>query len=186
MIPSRKTFFILGLITLFGFSALGYVIILVFQKDPFIELFTSGADWKHQVLHGTIFATIAVACLLWMVRLPILKDARDYFSNLIQDANLKWPDIIFVSFCAGVGEEILFRGALQPFFGIWTTAFVFVALHGYINPFSWRMTMYGLLMLVVSAGLGYLFAYQGIYAAMTAHFLIDVGLFARFRYIKSG
>ena len=87
-----------------------------------------------------------------------------------------------MSFAAGVGEEILFRGAIQPFIGVWPTAIGFVAIHGYLNPMNLKMSIYGILMVVVSAGIGYLFKYEGLYAAITAHFLIDLVLFIKFRY----
>ena len=119
-----------------------------------------------------------------MIRLPILSESREFFTNLIKDAGLKLPDLIFLSIAAGVGEEILFRGAIQPFLGIWITALIFVALHGYLNPMNLRMSVYGILMVVVSAGLGYLFEKYGIFAAMTAHFFIDIVLFVRFRYFS--
>lgn len=182
MTPDRKTFFILGLVTLFGFGALGIFIISLFADQPIDALLTFGDDWIYQVVRGSFFGLIAVLNMLWIIRTPILKESREFFANLIKQANLKVPDILFLSFAAGVGEEILFRGAIQHYLGIWLTALVFVSIHGYLNPFNVKMSVYGVLMVFVSAGLGYLFEYVGIFAAITAHFLIDVVLFIRFRY----
>lgn len=187
---NRKTFFILALVTLIGFSIIGFVIIGLFQARSIESVFSQGAPWPYQLFRGAVFGTIAVLTLLWIIRHPIMDTSRDFFTKLVHDADLRVVDILFLSFAAGVGEEILFRAGIQellttgndPTTGIWVTAVIFVGLHGYLNPFDWRMSIYGVLMVVVSAGLGYLYFYIGIYAAMTAHFLIDAVLFSRFRY----
>ena len=181
---TRKSFFYLALITLFGFGALGFVVIELFHDFSFYELLTSGYDWKYQVFRGAIFGGIAALNLLWLVETPLLEVPREFFKELVRDANLKWPDLVFLSLSAGIGEELFFRGAIQPWLGIWLTALIFVALHGYLNPGSWKMSIYGILMVIVSAGLGYLFEYIGIYAAITAHFMVDIVLFMRFRYYR--
>jgi membrane protease YdiL (CAAX protease family) len=182
MLLTRKRLFILGLVTLIGFSGLGLGIIALFHNEPVEHTFTRGSDWHYQLLLGLELGGIASLNLLWMLKLPFLREPRDFFSNLIRDARVTVWDILFVSLAAGIGEEIFFRGAIQPFLGVWITAFLFVALHGYLNPFDMGMLVYGLLMLVVSALLGYWFERYGIYSAMTAHFLIDVVLFVKFRY----
>lgn len=178
---TRLRLFVLGLITLVGFSGLGLGIIELFGEG--IEAtFSRGSDWHYQLLLGLELGVVASLNLLWILRLPFLKEPRDFFTNLIRNADIKLPDILFVSFAAGVGEEIFFRGGLQPFLGVWLTAIIFVALHGYLNPFNLGMTLYGVLMLLVSALLGYWFERYGIYSSMTAHFVVDVVLFARFRW----
>ena len=184
MVASRKTFFILACITLFGFSFVGYIIIYFFQDEPFINLFLIGKSWWYQIFRGLLFGGIAALNLLWIIRTPLLKESREFFTQLIKESKIQIPDILFLSFAAGVGEEILFRGAIQPFLGIWITAIIFVALHGYLNPSNLRMSIYGILMIVVSAGLGYLFDRYGIISAITAHFFIDVVLFVKFRYFS--
>jgi membrane protease YdiL (CAAX protease family) len=80
-----------------------------------------------------------------------------------------------------VGEEILFRGGIQPYLGIWVTSFVFILLHGYINPFNIALTLYGIFMVFISAGLGYLFEMYGIIASIVAHFLFDLVMFVFMR-----
>jgi membrane protease YdiL (CAAX protease family) len=96
---------------------------------------------------------------------------------LIAKFGLGWNEILFVSFCAGFGEELLFRGSLQYLLGIWTTAIIFVALHGYINPRDWRISVYGLFMTLAIASLGYATEHIGIWSAVVAHTIIDIILF---------
>lgn len=177
-------FYFLGLITLFGFSALGLAVIAVFQSGSPWHIFTEGASPLYQAGRGVLFGVIAVLNLLWLIHTPLLGTARSFFSNLIRDAELRVPDMLFVSLAAGIGEEIFFRAAIQPLLGIWPTAIIFVLLHGYINPRNWRLSIYGVLLIIVSAGLGYLYEYVGLYASMMAHFIIDFVLFMHFRYQK--
>ena len=40
-----------------------------------------------------------------------------------------WWGAIILGLCAGIGEEVLFRGAIQPKYGIIVTAIVFAVLH---------------------------------------------------------
>lgn len=181
---NRKTFFLLGLITLFGFGGMGLLVVHLFQSASVPDLLTGGRSIVYQIYRGAAFGAIAALNLLWLIETPILQAPRQFFRELIHEANLHWIDLLFLSLAAGIGEELLFRAAIQPFLGIWLTAIIFVAVHGYLNPFNWKMSIYGLLMVVVSAGLGYLFSTVGIYAAITAHALIDIALFFRFKYFR--
>ncbi len=106
-----------------------------------------------------------------------MQHTRDFFAKMIGQLDPKIYHIIFYSTCAAVGEEILFRGAIQPFLGIWWTSVLFIFLHGYLNPYNWQITLYGVFMVMISAGLGYLYELLGIYAAMFAHFIYDLVMF---------
>ncbi len=174
---SRKTFFLLGLFTLLVFTSVGGLIIEQFQNRRFFQIFSGSYSIIIQILIGLAYGCLA-AFLAWqLIKTPILEDTRKFFGGLVKNLNLRFIDIVFISFCAGTGEEILFRGAIQPYLGIWITAILFVALHGYINPFNWRITIYGILMCLIIAGIGYLNDHIGLTAAIAAHFMIDVYLF---------
>ena len=86
---------------------------------------------------------------------------------------------VLVSVCAGVGEELLFRGALQYWLGVPLTAVVFVALHGYLNPLDWRVSVYGAYMTLAMIGLGVIAAHMGLVAPILAHTVIDIVLIGR-------
>lgn len=44
-------------------------------------------------------------------------------------AAVSWPSLLLVALVAGVGEEVLFRGVLQKYVGVWGQAAVFASLH---------------------------------------------------------
>jgi len=98
---------------------------------------------------------------------------------MIQGMRLRFFDIIFISICAGVGEEILFRGAMQFYLNPWLTALIFVAIHGYLNPKDLKITAYGMYMTLVIGIMGVLYEEWGMLFAMSAHFAIDVLLLQR-------
>lgn len=174
----RKTLFYLSLFTLFGFSLIGLTAINIFQHKSTYEFFTEHPDWQRQLFKGLLFGANASVIAILMVHSKWFKESRVFFAELIQKIEPSYLHVIFYSFCAGVGEEILFRGAIQPHLGIWLTAILFIFLHGYLNPFNRAIMLYGLFMVIISAGLGYLFAIYGIYAAMSAHFIFDVAMFS--------
>jgi membrane protease YdiL (CAAX protease family) len=93
--------------------------------------------------------------------------------------NFSLQEILFLSFCAGVGEEIVFRGMIQPWLGILTTSFMFIALHGYMSYSSWPKVIFGLILFAVGTILGILGEYLGLLAAIVAHIIYDVIAFQR-------
>lgn len=179
---NRRTLFYLSLFTLIGFSAIGVAVIYFLQGIHPTAFFAEGCPVKTQLLRGASFGVTACIVALVFVKSPGFKDSRIFFTGLVASVNPTFVHILFYSLCAGIGEEILFRGAIQPYLGIWLTAVVFIFLHGYLNPFNLPIMLYGLLMVFISAGLGYLFELYGIYAAMLAHFIFDVGMFAFLRW----
>jgi hypothetical protein len=97
--------------------------------------------------------------------------------NMMKELNPQWYHILFYSFCAGVGEEILFRGAVQHYIQLWPAAIIFVLIHGYLNIKDKTMFTYGIFLIFISGSFGYLFKFLGIYAAISAHFIYDVIMF---------
>jgi hypothetical protein len=82
-----------------------------------------------------------------------------------------WVGAVLTSVSAGVGEEVLFRGALQPRLGIVLTAVLFGALHvQYQVP--------GMIVIVlIGIGLGIVRARTSTTFSMLVHVFYDVGAF---------
>ena len=91
--------------------------------------------------------------------------------------NLKVRHGLFLSFCAAVGEELLFRAGLQSFLGPFLCSIVFVALHGYLNPFNLRFSVYGLIVLPFILLISYGMEPFGLLFCIAAHFSYDAILF---------
>lgn len=173
----------MGWITLIGFGGLGILLALVFQDRTIEDFFR--IDTKpisRQILDGAIFGVIASLNILWLLYSKLLEHPRTVFTSLIDRFNIGLVEMLFLSFCAGVGEEMLFRGGIQFWFGIWPTAIIFIAIHGYLDPRDWKISLYGLLMVIIVAGMGYLYEQSGLIASMTTHTLIDIAIFTSLRY----
>jgi len=63
--------------------------------------------------------------------------------------------------------------------GIIITAILFVAIHGYLNPRNWRISIYGVFMTAGIVLLGYLAETMGLLVAIVAHTIIDIYLLNR-------
>ena len=176
----------LGLLTLVGFGAIGWALSGWLQDRDFNSVFYPAQKglWI-QLRDGLLYGAAASANILWLLYNRILDQPRHVFVQLIRRFKIGLPDILFLSACAGIGEEWLFRGAIQFWLGIWITAILFVALHGYLDPRDWRISLYGLLMVVIVAVMGYLYNYSGLIAAMTSHALIDVAIFVSLKYFPN-
>lgn len=83
-----------------------------------------------------------------------------------------------VGICAGVGEELLFRAALQPLVGLWVGAVIFAAAHARTAVLASTSTAKRLayLLNVAIAGvvLGLVFEHIGLVAAIIIHATIDI------------
>jgi uncharacterized protein len=80
---------------------------------------------------------------------------------------------------AALGEEIAFRGALQPIFGLWPTAIFFSLIH-----IQYTLTPATLIIVLVGVGFGWLRQRYNTTVAIVAHFLYNFGLIAMLLYIR--
>ncbi len=129
-----------------------------------------------QFLWGIVAGlSIAVGAHL-LIASPLLNKVNTTYAKLLGRFRLTLSEVVLISLCAGIGEEMLFRGAVQPYLGILLTSILFVAIHGYLNPRDWRLSIYGLFMTGGIMWLGYLAETRGLLSAMLGHTLIDVYL----------
>ncbi|RKY22336.1 MAG: CPBP family intramembrane metalloprotease [Planctomycetota bacterium] len=84
-------------------------------------------------------------------------------------------DLLLVSLAAGVGEELLFRGVLQPLWGLWPTALVFGLAHALTPAYFGLAVGMGLLLGWLSAHTG------GLFAPMAVHAVYDAVALLRLR-----
>lgn len=106
--------------------------------------------------------------------------AEELAPTLVDEARLR--ELMFVSLFSGVGEEALFRGAVQPEFGLVAAAIAFGALH--IGPDRRYLLWTGWALL---AGLlfGWLFLVTGgLIAPVLAHTLHNAATFALWKRVR--
>jgi CAAX protease family protein len=135
-----------------------------------------GLDWDPQaLLLGALGTVPPVALLLWMVAprnrgLEFLARIRRMLREVVGPliAGLDWWHMALVSLSAGIGEEALFRGVLQPRLGLAAASILFGLLH----PFT---LAYIALAALLGAYLGWLQSMRGnILAPILVHALYDL------------
>jgi membrane protease YdiL (CAAX protease family) len=169
----------LGLATLVLFGGGGIALITGVQQRALEEVLVHGMGAPSQVLYGLLVGA-AIGFMAWaIIRAPGFTPLRERYAMLIglhvQQRSMR----IAISICAGVGEELFFRGALQPWLGIPVTAVVFVAIHGYLDPRDKRLFIYGAALTLGMMVLGWMADVQGLVGPMVAHTLIDIILLER-------
>lgn len=183
----KAQFHILSWITLLGFPALGYLLLWLFNGVSFNEFlalleFDQLKDTINLIglemglLYGFIVLVISQA--------PIFKELAVPQTKLLERLNLNLADALFISLCAGFGEEILFRVVLQTWFGPWTTSFLFIAVHGYFSLKVMKKNLLGLSLFpfIVLISVGY--EVFGFWFAVAAHFSYDLIMFMAVIYGK--
>lgn len=167
---------------------MGLVTLLIFPIPTFIVLpwlygisINSIFQWENLTVFkvgigielGAIYAFLA---LLFM-QAPVFETMPNRVEKIVKDMRLTIWDCVFLSLCAGIGEELLFRSGVQYYLGPLITAIFFVAIHGYLNPFNWKMSLYGLIVLPFILMISYGFITFGLWFAIAAHFAYDLVLF---------
>ena len=130
-----------------------------------------------QILIGIAGGGGMMLLAFFMSKWEYLNEVQSKFTLQLGGYQLTLQEIVFLSFCAGFGEEILFRGMLQPWLGVFFTAFLFIALHGYISVKSSAHLVFGLALWSMGIGLGLLGAYSGLISAAIAHMIYDIYAF---------
>src|SRR5690606_40744572 len=142
----NKKILLLATLTLFGFPLVGWAIAWLVGGPSLLEIFGLQQPLLLQLVIGIAIGFIA-GWLAWqLIRQPFMDPVRHKYGDTLGAFKLNRFQIVYISLCAGIGEEILFRGIIQPHIGIWQTYILFVAIHGYLNHMNRRLYIYGIYM----------------------------------------
>lgn len=175
--------------TIIGMPMIAMLLDLFVDSFMLSERLTQGDGILRQIAFGAAAGVVFGVTAKWIVSQPFLSEVNVRYSQMIEGLKLNTSEIIFISLCAGVGEEILFRGALQPwacshfgqFAGILIVSIGFVAVHGYLNPKDWRLSIYGIYMTAAIFAIGFMAELVGLWSAVLAHVIIDIYLLRELR-----
>lgn len=124
-----------------------------------------GAAWGLLVGFATLIGVVLLGLAAQALGVPTQNPQLDAIAGAID-----WPLVFAIAITAGVGEEILFRGILQRWVGVWGQAALFGILHA----------SYGTILQVVGPfliGLFYGFLVKRgarLWVVITAHVAFDV------------
>jgi membrane protease YdiL (CAAX protease family) len=179
MRASRELFMRMGLLTLLVPLVI-VAILYYFNATTFMIPVVIGKANVWIQLGAGVAGGFLLSGITWLMgKWKYLDDVNFNYTLRLGIFNFSLQEILFLSFCAGVGEEIVFRGMIQPWLGILTTSFMFIALHGYMSYSSWPKVIFGLILFAVGTILGILGEYLGLLAAIVAHIIYDVIAFQR-------
>ncbi len=116
-----------------------------------------------------LFGFVIVLGVIWSqsVSPQELQQQTAASDQLAQSFN-SLPLALMISIAVAIGEEIFFRGALQPVFGIWLTSFYFAALHT-----QYTFTPATIMIVVTALGLGWLRQRYSTSASIVGHFVYN-------------
>jgi membrane protease YdiL (CAAX protease family) len=179
MKPSKELFMRMGLLTLLVPLVIVSILYYFNTTEFMIPVIIGKMNVWLQLGLGVVGGFVLSGMTWLMGKWKYLDDVNFDYTLRLGIFNFSIQEILFLSFCAGVGEEIVFRGMIQPWLGILTTSFMFIALHGYLSYSSWPKVIFGLILFAVGTLLGILGAYVGLLAAIVAHILYDIVAFQR-------
>ncbi|MGB0931354.1 MAG: CPBP family intramembrane glutamic endopeptidase [Chitinophagales bacterium] len=172
---NRKAFVLLAILSLLVMSPIGLLLVVFLQEESISHLFfSSNFSWISQILIGTTYGIVGAATATSLLKISFFKPVKSFFGETFKGIQLSILDVLLISVCVGIGEELLFRAGIQPFLGVWITSVIFVLAHGmYLDPRRLPFFVVGLFMILLSSGLGYLFEYVSITSAIVAHVVYD-------------
>tara|TARA_B110000046_G_scaffold185672_1_gene228472 strand:- start:2640 stop:3179 length:540 start_codon:yes stop_codon:yes gene_type:complete len=161
--------------------------ILYFTDITFLSIFDLGDSSVFSVL---FFISAGIFFGLFIMRfgdLPFFENTFVEYGKMLGNLKINTSQAFFLSICAGVGEEILFRGAIQPVLGIWLTAIIFVGSHHYLynEKLTKSNTFPFIVMVSFLLGFGVLLGWIAdefsLWHAIAIHFSYDL---VQFMYIR--
>lgn len=178
---SKKQIYLLGLLTLIVFPLPAIWYAVEYDNQTIWDFLKLDEIWRPETILGINFGFAYGFLSLLILRASLFRKMSIRIDLLVQSLNLTFWDALFLSVCAGVGEELLFRAGIQPHLGLWLSSILFVAIHGYLNPWNWRMSMYGLFILPFILLIGAGMETFGLWFSIGAHFSYDLLLFESMR-----
>lgn len=158
--------------------ALALLITTLFGPKPLWAAVADGRSVVWQIGAGTaIGLAFSISAWLVVLKIDIFESFRTQMLDLVGRVDLAGLNPLWFGLCAGIGEEALCRGALQPLLGIWWTSLLFTLAHYGTGGFkSMNPTKFGYagFVFLASVLLGHVLIEIGLIAAAVLHSVVDV------------
>ncbi len=170
----------MGWVTLLLFPIPAFLVLYFFEDRSFVEFLEPDSFKLSTLIWGTATGVLYAFLANLLMKFKVFETVPLRVDQLVRSMNLNIWDALFLSLCAGIGEELLFRAGVQFYLGTILTSILFVAVHGYLNPFNWRQSLYGIVVLPLSFLLGYGYEWYGLWFSVAMHSAYDFTLFISF------
>ena len=163
-------------LTCIGFTLIACLIIVVAQ-DEFLSVIRGPMGIATQLLCGLVLSALAAVVSYVSFRLTAKSEATANTITAYGRLDLSGLNPVWISLAAAIGEELLFRAALQPLLGVWITSLIFLLTHTPVYQFR-RLNRATLVQAAgvfgASVVLGFIYQNVGLLAAMMVHTALDV------------
>ena len=178
MPPSPRTPSLKGqVLTCLLFAAIAVAITAFMHPSPKFAEWQTGQPIGVQLSVSAAFAALCSLLAIVVLRVPALRKFVKV-PEALRSIDLSGAKPWVVGLGAGVGEELLFRAALQPLVGLWIGAAIFAAAHARTARLGSasiaKQLAYLLNVALAGVALGLIFQHVGLAAAILIHAAIDV------------
>ncbi|ALK98902.1 hypothetical protein AM586_24610 [Massilia sp. WG5] len=151
--------------------------IIWFSRPHPVALFSRPVGPLSQLLVGQVLALVA-ACVSWgLFRLSARSASSARTIESYARLDLGGLNPLWIAIAAAIGEEMLFRAALQPLLGVWIVSLIFLLTHVPVYRFrklDGATLAQAASVFIGSVVLGFVFEHVGLLAAMLVHMWIDI------------
>jgi membrane protease YdiL (CAAX protease family) len=151
--------------------------VIWFTQAAPLDVFTRPAAPMWQLVIGQGLALLAAAVSYGLYRLRASSESTARTIATYARLDLAGFNPLWMALAAAIGEEMLFRAALQPLLGVWIVSLLFLVTHMPV----YRFRTFDRATLAQAAGvfgssvvLGFTFQYVGLIAAILVHLWIDI------------
>ncbi len=162
--------------------AIAVIVMALWFPRPVLGVLLTGLALPWQIATGLFVGSgLALGTLIGSRHKSQSESTRRMVENYGR-LDLRGWNPLWIALLAGFGEELLFRGALQPLVGLWISSLLFVVVHARAYRFrKWDKTKLAqaLGLFAISIALGLMARFAGLLTAMIVHAAIDIaGLYA--------
>ncbi len=165
----------MGLVSMVFFIAVGVLLAYLLRHENLLPRFLLSGTGAALGFGGAVacFVLAAAMYLLWPA-LRAVTNATAVQVVRVSLAQVGWAGLVFSVILPSIGEEVLFRGALQPSIGLMPTALLFGLSHGGWSKTSWP---YAVSAAVSGLILGLVYQQTGsLTASIIAHLLFNAAV----------
>ncbi|MCC6933449.1 MAG: CPBP family intramembrane metalloprotease [Deltaproteobacteria bacterium] len=178
-----------------------YLVTIVVEGGLALAAYTyahfRGLTWQWAITWQNLLLAIALTLPLVALNMILLwkklnefyfyQHTHEFIKTIVKpfcDA-LSYKDVVFVSICAGIGEELLFRGVLLPEVGIFFSSFLFSFGHFGSKAFYYKF----MAILYFFIGLYFAWIYQkteSMFLIISIHSMYDFIAIAYLKKYRTG